>query len=327
MKIDALILSGGHRNVARRLGRPTKSMIKYNGCTALDSVIKAVVGAPCVNSVVVIGPGEIAPSVQNWDMKPKPVFWVNSPDGFSMFQNLIWAYKHLLKVSDPSQEREIFFACSDIPFITSDTVSDFVSQFAPSEFTAVAPLVSLSSCREIEQRLGMQIPSVNDHLPISLDGELYHLGNLGLFQPDKLTKYWLDILCLSRDARESTSVLQSLFHPSRIKLIYHLFFGFLKQNKSKELRQFLTFIYQLLNWVASGHFYKKNKEDKAREYSSKVDSDFLFRRFFPGFGLNISLVRFDRPEVFIDFDTNVDVEFLEHHYEELKQSFLNDALK
>jgi len=73
--------------------------------------------------------------------------------------------------------------------------------------------------------------------------------------------------------------------------------------------------------VASSYFYKHGKEDKARKYSEKVDSVFLFGNFFPSFGLNVNLTRYNKPEVFIDFDTADDVNFLSQHFKEMKNCF------
>ena len=319
--MDAIILSGRHRQVELRLGHPTKSMIKYDEDTALDSVIKEVVASDHIDSAVVIGPEEARSIVEHWDKNPKPVFWVLNPDGYSMFQNLMHAYHHLLRVCGSSHEAEIFFACSDIPFLTSYTVSDFIGKYSHSGLTAVVPIVSLTSCQDLERSLGVKVPSIGDHMPIALDGELYHLGNMGLLRPDKLSPYWFKTLCLSRDARQITGAMQAISDPKRIKLVFHLFFGFLRQNDSKDVRQFLKFANQLLNWVASSHYFKYGNEDKAREYSSKVSSLFLLKEFFPSFGLRVEFIRYDRPEVFIDFDTLVDVDFLSNHYGALKAYF------
>jgi len=319
MKIDAIVLSGRHRNIEDRLGQPTKSMIQYDGNVSLNLVLKEVIESAHINSVVVIGPVETRSVVRKWDQHVKPVFWVDDPDGFSMFQNLMHAYRHLLGVSASHHDREIFFTCSDIPFLTADIVSNFVDRYAGSPFAAVVPIVTLLSCRRLEQRLGVKIPSVEDHLPIALDGELFHLGNMGLLKPAQITGYWLETLCLSRDARQVTNAARAVIDPKRIRLLWHLFSGFLKQNKAKNARQFLRFVMQVLNWVVAGHYFKRGEEEKARHYSRRIDSHFLFREFFPGFGLDVSLVGYDRPEVFLDFDTVADVEFLYSQYGALKK--------
>lgn len=323
--MDAIVLSGGHRDIERRLGHPTKSLIEFNEISTLDIVLREVVESDCISSIVVIGPKECEEIIRRCDCAEKPVRWVESPVGNSMFQNLMYAYRYLLNIEKESRGREIFFACSDIPFISSEIVSEFISDNEGTQLTAIVPIVSLSSCRKVEQKLGVKIPSVENHSPIALDGQLYHLGNIGLLQPETLSKYWLEALCLSRDAREIQNVIYSLVDPKRIKLIFHLFSGFLKQNRSKNLPQLFKFSTQLLNWVVSSYFFSKGSEEKAQKYALRVKSHFLFQEFFPNFGLNVKLAKYNKPEVFLDFDLEVDVEFLYENHDVLKNYFSRDV--
>ena len=41
--MDAIVLSGGHRDIERRLGYATKSLIEYSGLSTLDIVLKEIV--------------------------------------------------------------------------------------------------------------------------------------------------------------------------------------------------------------------------------------------------------------------------------------------
>lgn len=320
--MKAIILSGSHRDVSQRLGEVTKCLLEINNRPALDLIIEAFTQCDALDSIYIIGPQEIVPIVEKWNASSSiPVSWIPAPERLSMFENLMHAYHHIVRSDKSAESDKFFFSCADVPFLSKEIISDFIRTYGTCTQAIITPIVDLDICEELEKKVKKKIPSVVDHMPLCFDGGLYHLGNLGLIEPAKITEYWMDILKLSRDTRNIGPQLYFALHPKRIKLLTHLLKGFFMKRKASNIGLFVNFTYQIFIWLIAIRYFKKGQVDKTRQYALKIKSHFLFKRFLPEFGLAAYLPVYNRPEVFIDFDTAEDVQFINDNYIDMMECF------
>ena len=319
--MDAIILSGSHRDVDQRLGEVTKSLLEINNRPALDRIVEALTQCDVLDSIHIIGPPEIVPIIEKWNSSSTPVNWIPAPEHLSMFENLIHAYHHIIRSGERAGNRKYFFSCADVPFLSTEIITDFICTYRNCSQAIVTPMVDLDICEELEKKVKKKIPSVVDHMPLCFDGGLYHLGNLGLIEPARITDYWMEILKLSRDTRNIGPQLYLALHPKRIRLLTHLLKGFLMKRKASNVGLFVNFSYQIFIWLIAIRYFKKGQVDKTRKYALKIKSHFFFERFLPEFGLTAYLPVYNRPEVFIDFDTAEDVHFINENYVDMMECF------
>lgn len=165
MAVDVVILAGGRNDVEMEAatGVTNRALTTLGGRTMLDYVVSALRGSASVKSVFVVGE---VPTGDGYQV---------ALGGTTMLDNLMAGL-----AAAGAQER-ILVSTSDIPFLTPESVDDFVSRAVESGADLCCPFVSVALCQE-------RFPEMK-RTAIKLREGRFTLGNLVLVNPHFLTEH------------------------------------------------------------------------------------------------------------------------------------------
>lgn len=128
--VPVIVLAGGIAKPEDQLvmGIPHRALMIVNGMTMLEHIIQAVKACPFAGPITVIG-----------NMPPSPDYTC-LPDQGSLVENVFAGVKACGNAS------HALIATSDIPFITEEVVSDFLSKGRMLEADLVYPIVHVERC-------------------------------------------------------------------------------------------------------------------------------------------------------------------------------------
>jgi 2-phospho-L-lactate guanylyltransferase (CobY/MobA/RfbA family) len=133
-KIPAVVLAGGINDQAMRdaTGVENRAMVELApGKTMLDFVLGAVKGAPSITNVVVVG-----------DIPDSPDY-TRLPSSLSFLENLIQGIQSL-----PPEIDRALIVTSDIPFISSEAIDDFVIRALAADADLCYPIIPMEIYRK-----------------------------------------------------------------------------------------------------------------------------------------------------------------------------------
>lgn len=182
MRVNAVVLAGGTNSpeMAAMTGVANRALTPLGARTMLDCVTSALDGAESVGDIFVVGDVPDTPHCHRVD------------GGASLLDNLLAGIR-----AAQDGDARILVSTSDIPFLTSEAVQDFLQQ-AHSSAAGRADLccsyVPLARCRE-------RFPEMK-RTAIKLREGRFTLGNLMLINPRFLEAH-RDIISRAYDARKS----------------------------------------------------------------------------------------------------------------------------
>jgi len=130
--VNAIILAGSD---ASKIGTEYeyKALIKLNGRYMIEYVLDAVVDAKKVKRIVVVGPREMLVSKLDTGGKYNRVEFIDQED------SLIKNAKRAIEVLEP--DTKVLFLTSDLPFITSEAIDEFINQALETGADICYPIV------------------------------------------------------------------------------------------------------------------------------------------------------------------------------------------
>lgn len=163
--IDAVVLAGAPNTGALKDVSPAENeaLVQVNGRTMLEYVVDALAGSPAVGKVIVVGPSDLLKSHLTYNDV------VYAGDGGSLLANMRLG----LSVITPGSMALV--ATSDIPLLTSEAVTDFITRCSGSDYDVYYSLVE----RCVADKA---YPGVQRTYFRLLDGE-YTGGNIILMKP------------------------------------------------------------------------------------------------------------------------------------------------
>ena len=185
MTVDVVVLAGGSNDAGMEAatGVSNRALTPLGGRTMLDYVVSALRGSASVRNVFVVGE---VPAGDGYRVVT---------GGATMLDNLMAG----LGVAG-AQER-VLVSTSDIPFLTAESVDDFVRRAVESRADLCCPFVSVALCRE-------RFPEMK-RTAIKLREGQFTLGNLVLVNPSFLTEH-RDTIQNAYAARKSPLKMASL---------------------------------------------------------------------------------------------------------------------
>jgi CTP:molybdopterin cytidylyltransferase MocA len=137
MSIDVVLPAGGRiaGEFAEETGVSVKALVRIDGCTVLERTIAALRATGLVNRTIVIGPQEIA------DHPVAKCADAVLPEGGDSGPANILAGLKWLRESDGSHADRVLIMTTDLPFLTSRAICDFIDR-SPANAELTAPLVS-----------------------------------------------------------------------------------------------------------------------------------------------------------------------------------------
>ncbi len=182
MRVNAVVLAGGKNGpeMAAATGVTNRALTPLNGRTMLDRVATALCACESVGNIFVVGDVPAAPHYER------------VTGGASLLDNLLAGVR-----AAQDGDARLLVSTSDIPFLTSEAVQDFLQQ-AHSAAAGRADLccsyVPLARCQE-------RFPEMK-RTAIKLREGQFTLGNLMLIDPRFLETH-RDIISRAYDARKS----------------------------------------------------------------------------------------------------------------------------
>ena len=124
--IDAIIPAGGRieGDFAREAGAEVKALIAFNGRTILERTTSALRESGSVRRIIVIGPPEVEAAARHADQ----VLAEGESGPENIFRGLEWLR---LNSAEKHKLGRVLIVTSDLPFITPETVADFVRSCSP----------------------------------------------------------------------------------------------------------------------------------------------------------------------------------------------------
>lgn len=137
IKVDAVVLAGAPNDGPLQEVRSEKweAQIPINGKPMVDYVIEALTSSSRVANIVVVAPEDLKDSL------PSQAQWVEA--GGSLTENIFRAIDALDK------QNNILFVTSDVPFLHSEAIDDFVDRCGELDGDIFYPLIS----REANEQL------------------------------------------------------------------------------------------------------------------------------------------------------------------------------
>ena len=165
MTVDVVVLAGGRNDAAMEAatGVTNRALTPLGGRTMLDYVVSALCASASVGRVFVVG-----------EVPPGDGYAVVA-GGATMLDNLMAGLGAV-----GAQER-VLVSTSDIPFLTADSVDDFVRRALDSGADLCCPFVPVALCRE-------RFPEMK-RTAIKLREGRFTLGNLVLVNPRFMTAH------------------------------------------------------------------------------------------------------------------------------------------
>jgi molybdopterin-guanine dinucleotide biosynthesis protein A len=129
-RVDAVVLAGGRISgpYALAAGTTVKAAAVLGGRSIAQRAVDALQGAPGIARVCVVGPEVVRDALED------PGLWL--PETETALGNLMAGIEHL----GPAPEERILACGSDLPFIDTPSVQDFLDR-APAEADACLPMV------------------------------------------------------------------------------------------------------------------------------------------------------------------------------------------
>ena len=135
-KIDAVVLAGGESSpaVMQATGQARRANIKIGEHSMLEHVINALNDSGTIGSIIVIGD-------------------VNAPncvvleEGRTMIDNLMKGLLKLRSAKGDGDQRFALIATCDIPFLTSESINDFVQRAIEARASLCYPIIPMDLCR------------------------------------------------------------------------------------------------------------------------------------------------------------------------------------
>jgi molybdopterin-guanine dinucleotide biosynthesis protein A len=159
----AIVLAGGpaHPEIAAAAGVTHRADIPYNGRRMVDFVVDALAASPAVDGVAVVGP-----------LPPDGRYTVAGDRGG--FVPNIYSGLEVTHTDAPF----VLLATCDIPFLTAESVTDFVEAALPLDADLVWPVVTVEACYA-------RYPGIK-RTALTLHEGNYTGGNLMLLKPSFL---------------------------------------------------------------------------------------------------------------------------------------------
>ena len=162
MAVDVVVLAGGRNDAAMEAatGVSNRALTPLGGRTMLDYVVSALRGSSSVQNVFVVGE-------------------VPAGDGYRVVTGGITMLDNLMAGLEAAGAQErVLVSTSDIPFLTAESVNDFVGRGIESGADLCCPFVSAALCRD-------RFPEMK-RTAIKLREGHFTLGNLVLVNPSFL---------------------------------------------------------------------------------------------------------------------------------------------
>jgi len=130
VRVPAVILAGGSARpeLAAQAGTALRALVPVAGRPMVEWVAEALAGAECVDGIVAVG------SV------PEAGRWRRLPDAGSFVDNVYGG----LEASGPADH--VLFVTCDLPFLTPESVDDFVRRALELNADVVYPVVKAADC-------------------------------------------------------------------------------------------------------------------------------------------------------------------------------------
>ena len=170
MSVNAVVLAGGKNKAEMRemTGVENRALTPLGAQTMLDYVISALHSAPAVRQIYVVG--AVPPSRQ----------YTLLTGGSTLIENLLTGLQAGTRqgVGESGGEERILVSTSDIPFLTAESVDDFVREGLATGADLCCSYVALDRCLE-------KYPEMK-RTAIKLREGRFTLGNLMLVNPAPL---------------------------------------------------------------------------------------------------------------------------------------------
>ncbi|MCX7918097.1 MAG: nucleotidyltransferase family protein [bacterium] len=166
----AVVLAGGRitGEYARVTGQTIKALIPFNGKTCLSIALNALLGSKYINQIYVVGP----PEIKFEESVGRSYQFI--PEGESGEENIFRG------ASAISYSGRFIICCSDMPFIQSRDVDEFI-ELCPEDTIANYPIF-------LKEMIERTYPDVRREYVYLKDGA-YTGGNLFLVHTDLFTQY------------------------------------------------------------------------------------------------------------------------------------------
>lgn len=117
-KINAIVLAGTHADKTKLIYGQNKAFLEINGQPVINNVVNALKQAESIDKIAIVGPAELEEIVgQEIIIESRA-----RKEARRFIENVMTPYNTLSRFS----KRALFVPC-DLPFISSETIDDFVS--------------------------------------------------------------------------------------------------------------------------------------------------------------------------------------------------------